>query len=147
MSHDELNTKDYLEIKSNDGESITLEVYDWSLGNVIDSERVKRVRFLKLKNDGDNSSIIRTSPWIYYGKRIDISTAKEMFGDNPKYEILLGNVEGNELSVCYTQSGELLVLDDDSLIFDEYNKKYKEDESAMDELRRKFESDSSSRKR
>lgn len=148
MTYGEVEEKDYLEIKYNDDKDpVVLEVYDWSLENVIDSENVKRVRFFKLRNNMEGSRIVRTSPWIYYGKRIDIKTAKEMFGNNPEYEILLGNIERNKLSAFHSQSGDLLILDEENLTCDEYNEKYKEHKIKMAELQERLENDSSNRKK
>ncbi|MCI9434360.1 MAG: hypothetical protein HFI86_03660 [Bacilli bacterium] len=74
--------------------------------------------------DGEKSYIGETSNysnWIYFGERLSLEEAKNKYGNDSHYRILIDNMERNNYEyVCYTQVGSFLVLGAGDMTFDEY---------------------------
>ena len=78
--------------------------------------------------DGERSNY---SGWIYFGKRYSLDDIKSIYGCDSNYEILIRNMEWNNInSVCHTQAGSFLPLEEEDMTFEEYiEKNSKEKES------------------
>lgn len=48
---------------------------------------------------------------IYIGKEISLEELKERYGDDPKYEIFIGNVERNDWRVVLDRTGKPRTID------------------------------------
>lgn len=95
-------------------------------------KHVKKFRFYQefyYEKNGQKCEVEtkNASPWIFCGERIDLVIAKIILGTNPKYEVFLKNIENNKFKICYTQTNEMLVMEDADLTYGEYLEKYNDD--------------------
>lgn len=59
--------------------------------------------------------------WFYIGKRLTFTEVQKRFGNNPKYRILIDNMRSNNISsVCMTQYGNFMPMEDGDLTLEEY---------------------------
>lgn len=101
----EVEERDPMKIE-NDGKMQGFRFYDKEF--VVDGEK---------SFDGEKSNF---SKWIYYGKRLSLDEVKALYGNNPKYSILISNMEGNGYQyVCHTQVGSFLPMQEGDMTFGE----------------------------
>jgi hypothetical protein len=61
------------------------------------------------------------SSWIMFGKRYSAAEIINMYGNDPKHQILIRNIEGNGFKyICHTQVGTFLPMKNDDITFEEY---------------------------
>lgn len=132
--------KDYVKKVFVEGNIKIEEVNNWDVREIAE-EGIKYVEFYtesfyEKNNEKYDVRVLRFSPKVFFGKRIDLDTAKKLFGDNPNYQILLGNIERNNCGACCSESGdELYLIEENNLTYDEYLSEYLEHEKACESFR------------
>lgn len=59
--------------------------------------------------------------WYYIGKRLTLDEVKERFKNDPKYSILISNMENNHIhSVCMTRFGNFMPMENGDVTLEEY---------------------------
>ncbi|MBQ8659405.1 MAG: hypothetical protein IJ475_01015 [Bacilli bacterium] len=114
--------KKYIELNYKEG-TVRKEVKDWGPNYLPCDKNIRKVRFLSefVNNDG---SFNGSTSWIYFGEKVNFLEAKRLFGSIPSYEVLLSDIEKNNLSACFTQDGDLLIMEDGAVMVDEYIDEY-----------------------
>ncbi len=91
----------------NDGEILGFRFYDQEY--IVDGDKTY---YGKEKN---------YSSWIMFGKRYSAAEIINMYGNDPKHQILIRNIEGNGFKyICHTQVGTFLPMKNDDITFEEY---------------------------
>ena len=104
-SVEEVTERDPMQVE-NDGQMQGFRFYDKEY--VVDGKK---------SYDGETSNY---SNWIYFGKRLSLDEIKAKYGNNPDYRILISNMECNGYnSVCHTQAGSFLPMEEGDMTFDE----------------------------
>ena len=73
-----------------------------------------------------------TSNWFFIGKRLTLDEVKKLYGNDPSKRTLIDNMEFNDIkSVCMTQFGNFMPMQDEDMTLDEYIAKHNKEQNAI----------------
>ncbi len=110
------------------------EVSSYDPNLIANISQIKFFRFFTAQNLEDENKFYDCT--IHCGRRISFKEATEIYGNNEKYKIFLGNVERNNLSICQYKDNTLGIIENEDITYSEAIEKYQEHINNLENLER-----------
>lgn len=115
----------YLYKKENMTDSYTEELDETFNENIIINDNTLGFRFFEkedtyINSKLVNSEIIHTSGWIYIGKRMDYNEIVNYFKSDTNKMLKRVSSDNKRKSICITKFGNLIPMEEEDIVFDEY---------------------------